>query len=102
MVTVSNPAAEAILGIAASGVVGKKVYDSIPNSRLHIINKTGISELSCRQVVGDSITISNRTPIMIDGQVKGAVAIFEDISALEKVTWELQKIKELKKRLQLV
>lgn len=102
VVTVFNPAAEGILGIAASTVVGKKVYESIPNSRLHIVNRTGIPELSCRQVVGDSITITNRTPIMIDGQVKGAVAIFEDISALEKVTWELQEIKELKERLQLV
>ena len=102
IITVFNPAAEGILGISASAVLGKKVYDSIPNSRLHIINKTGIAELSCRQVVGDSITITNRTPIMIDGQIKGAVAIFEDISALEKVTWELREIKELKERLQLV
>jgi len=102
VVTVFNPAAEDILGIAASAVVGKKVYDTIPNSRLHIVNQTGIPELSCRQIVGDSITITNRTPIMIDGQVRGAVAIFEDISALEKITWELQEIKELKERLQLV
>jgi len=102
IITVFNPAAEGILGISANTVLGKKVYDSIPNSRLHIINKTGIAELSCRQVVGDSITITNRTPIMIDGQIKGAVAIFEDISALEKVTWELREIKELKERLQLV
>ncbi|WP_378956991.1 sigma 54-interacting transcriptional regulator [Pelosinus sp. sgz500959] len=102
IITVFNPAAEEILGILASTVLGKKVYDSIPNSRLHIINKSGIAELACRQLVGDSVTITNRTPIMIDGQVKGAVAIFEDISALEKVTWELHEIKELKERLQLV
>lgn len=102
IITVFNPAAEGILGILASTVLGKKVYDSIPNSRLHIINKTGVAELACRQIVGESITITNRTPIMIDGQVKGAVAIFEDISALEKVTWELHEIKELKERLQLV
>jgi len=102
VVTIFNPAAEEILGIPASTVVGKKVYDTIPNSRMHIVNQTGIAELSCRQIVGDSVTITNRTPIMIDGQVKGAVAIFEDISALEKVTWELQEIKELKERLQLV
>lgn len=102
IVTVFNPAAEEILGISASTVVGKKVYDSIPSSRLHIINRTGNAELSCRQVVGDSVIITNSTPIIIDGQIKGAVAIFEDISALEKVTWELQGVKELKERLQLV
>ena len=102
IVTIFNPAAEAISGIKASTIIGKKVYDVISSSRLHIVNKTGIGELTCRQMVGTSMTITNRTPIMIDGQIKGAVAIFEDISALDKVTWELQEIKELKKRLQLI
>jgi phosphotransferase system HPr (HPr) family protein len=102
LVTIFNPAAEKILGIPAHVVVGKKVYDVIPNSRLHFVNKTGIPELACRQLIGASSTITNRTPIIIDGQVKGAVAIFEDISALEKVTWELQEIKELQERLQLI
>lgn len=102
VITIFNPAAEGISGISASRIIGKKVYDVIASSRLHIVNKTGIGELACRQLVGNSITITNRTPIMIDGQVKGAMAIFEDISALDKVTWELQEIKELKERLQLI
>ncbi len=102
VVTIFNPAAEEILGIPANAVIGKKVYDVIPNSRLHFVNKTGISELAYRQVIGSSSTITNRTPIIIDGQVKGAVAIFEDISALEKITGELQEVKELKGQLQLI
>jgi len=102
LVTIFNPAAAEILGIPASAVIGKKVYDVIPNSRLHLVNKSGIPELVCKQLIGNSSTITNRTPILIDGQIKGAVAIFEDISALEKVTWELQEIKELKERLQLI
>ena len=102
VITIFNPAAEEISGLLASTMIGKKVYDVISSSRLHIVNKTGVGELACRQRVGNSMTITNRTPIMIDGQIKGAVAIFEDISALDKVTGELQEIKELKKRLQLV
>ena len=102
VVTIFNPAAEEILGIPANAVVGKKVYDVIPNSRLHFVNKTGIPELAYRQIIGSSSTITNRTPIIIDGQIKGAVAIFEDISALEKITGELQEVKELKGQLQLI
>ncbi len=102
VVTIFNPAAEEILGIPANAVIGKKVYDVIPNSRLHFVNKTGIPELAYRQVIGSSSTITNRTPIIIDGQIKGAVAIFEDISALEKITGELQEVKELKGQLQLI
>jgi phosphotransferase system HPr (HPr) family protein len=102
IITVFNPAAEKISGITASRILGKKAYDIIPDSRLHIVNKTGIKELAWRQLVGTSMTITNRTPIVIDGQVKGTVAVFEDISALDKVTGELQEIKELKERLQLI
>lgn len=102
VITIFNPAAEEILSISAKDVIGKKVYDVIPNSRLHLVNKTGIAELAYRQVIGSSSTITNRTPIIIDGQVKGAVAIFEDISALEKITGELQAVKELKGQLQLI
>jgi phosphotransferase system HPr (HPr) family protein len=102
IITVYNPAAERLLGIPAAKVIGKKVYDCVPNTRLHIVRKTGESELGSRQLVGDSTTITNRTPIIIDGQVRGAMAIFEDISALEKVTWEFQEVKEMQERLQLI
>lgn len=102
VITVFNPAAEKILGLLTKEMVGKKVYDVIPGSRLHIVNRTRTPELACRQTIGNSVIITNRTPIVVDGQVKGAVAIFEDISALENVTWELREVKELKERLQLV
>lgn len=101
-ITVFNPAAERLLGIPARKIIGKKVYDVVPNTRLHIVSKTGKEELGYRQVIGHSTTITNRTPIVIDGQVRGAMAIFEDISALEKISWEFQEVKELQERLQLI
>lgn len=102
IVTVFNPAAERILGFRATQVVGKMAQEVIPGSRLHIVASSKKPELACRQVILNSIIITNRTPIIVDGQGKGAVAIFEDISTLEKVTGKLQEVKELKERLQLV
>lgn len=102
IVTVFNFAAENILGINAQEVIGKKVNDVIPNSRLHIVKKTKKSELMCKQLIGQSLILTNRTPILIDGQSKGAVATFEDISKFEKITGELKEVKELKERLQLI
>ena len=101
-ITVFNPAAARIMGVAASEVIGRKVYEAIPGSRLHIVNQTGQAELGQRQRTGASVTITNRTPLMIDGKVCGAVAVFEDISILERVSGELQAVKELKERLQLI
>ncbi|MZP29157.1 PAS domain S-box protein [Heliobacterium undosum] len=102
VVTVFNPAAERIMGMRASDVVGRKAAAAIPGSRMHIVAGTGQPELGRRQMIGEAVILTNRTPIVVDGQVKGAVAVFEDISALEKVTHELREVKELKERLQLV
>lgn len=102
IITVYNPAAERLLGIPAYKAIGQKVYDIVPNTRLHIVNRTGKGEIACRQMMGVSMTLTNRTPIIIDGEVRGATAIFEDISALEKVTWEFYEVKELQERLQLI
>ncbi len=56
----------------------------------------------CKQLIGSSLILTNRTPISIDGQPKGAVASFEDVSNFEKITGELKEVKELKERLQLI
>lgn len=102
VITVFNPAAERILGIAANQAIGNKAQDIIPGSRLHIVAQTLQPEIGCRQLIGARAIITNRTPIIVDKQGRGALAIFEDISVLEAVTDELKAVKELKERLQLV
>ena len=101
-ITVFNPAAERIMGIPAASVVGQKIYDAIPDTRLPVVNRTKVPELACRQVTNNAVIITNRTPIIVDGQSKGAVAVFEDISTIEKITGELRAVKELKERLHLI
>lgn len=102
IITIFNPAAERILGIPASVAIGETAQNIIPGSRLHIVAKTKEPELGCRQSIGALTILTNRTPIVADGQVRGAMAIFEDISVLEAVTGELKAVKELKERLQLI
>jgi len=102
IITFFNPAAERMLGVQAAEALGKPVYEVIADTRLHIINKTAVPELGCRQASGNSVIITNRTPILADGQPKGAVAIFEDISSLEKITDELRQVKELKEKQHLI
>ncbi|MFU0824660.1 MAG: PAS domain-containing protein [Clostridium sp.] len=102
IVTIFNPSAEKILGIQASDVIGKKVTDVLSSSRLDIVKNTKKEEIASRQVVGNRVILTNRSPILIDGKSKGAVAIFEDISNIEKVKGELKEVKELKERLQLI
>lgn len=102
VITIFNPAAERIMNIAAADAIGKSASEIIPGSRMHIVNKTMVPELACRQLIGNAIIVTNRTPIIVNGQAKGVVAIFEDISAMEKTTGELKEVKALKEKLQLV
>ncbi|QLY82313.1 HPr family phosphocarrier protein [Clostridium intestinale] len=102
IITIFNEEAERILGLSSGEVIGKDVDKVIYKSKLKEINKSGKSELMVREVINDRILLINRTPIMIDKISKGALAVFSDISNLEKVKNELKTVKELKERLQLI
>lgn len=102
IITVFNPMAEKITEIPAEKAIGKNAYSIIPEARLHIVRQTGKAEIGCRQLIGKSIVIINRNPILVNDEIKGAVAIFEDVSILEKTTGQLREVKELQERLQVI
>lgn len=102
IVTLCNPAAAKLLGVTTQELVGRKVQDAVPNTRMHIVRQTGAAELAARQKLGNATTVTNRTPIVIDGKICGVAAVFEDISALEKIKWEFYEVKEMQERLQLI
>ncbi len=101
-ISIFNEEAERILEISAGDAIGKKVYEVISFTNLHEINRTGKSELMVKEIINNRILLINRTPIIIDKKPKGALAVFNDISNLEKVKDELRTVKELKERLQLI
>ncbi|NWQ42433.1 sigma 54-interacting transcriptional regulator [Bacillus sp. EB106-08-02-XG196] len=61
------------LGTTVEKAVGKPVQDVIENSRMHIVAKTGQKELAALQPINGSDMIANRYPLIIDGELVGAV-----------------------------
>ncbi|MBM7854813.1 phosphotransferase system HPr (HPr) family protein [Desulfohalotomaculum tongense] len=102
VITVFNKSAERIMGIKAFEVIGRKADEVIPGSRLHIVMEKGEQELGYRQTIGRATIITNRTPIIVNGNVIGAVAVFQDISEIEQLAGELNEVKELKEKLHLI
>lgn len=102
IISIFNEEAERLLGISSGDAIGKKVYEIIEFTNLHEINRTGKSELMVKEIINNRILLINRTPIIIDKKPKGALAVFNDISKLEKVKDELKTVKDLKERLQLI
>ncbi|GAB6137239.1 sigma 54-interacting transcriptional regulator [Halanaerobaculum tunisiense] len=102
IITSFNPAAERITGLEANRVIGEQVTSVIPNSRLKKVLANGSSELGQRQMINQATIITNRTPILSAGQVVGAIAVFQDISTLERLSGELKEVKALQERLHLI
>ncbi|MDP4086536.1 MAG: sigma 54-interacting transcriptional regulator [Bacillota bacterium] len=61
------------LGTTVENSLYKHTSEVIENSRMHIVAKTGQKELAAVQPINGSEMIANRYPIIIDGEVVGAV-----------------------------
>jgi len=90
-----NQAACKILNVDRSSVIGKPVLDALPNSELINVIKDGKPQIGTKYSWGDTVVVSNHTPIIIDQKVVAAVSIFQDISDFEKVSHQLRTVQEL-------
>lgn len=99
IITSLNPAAERPTRSTKGDAVGRYLTDVIiPNGLLEVV-RSGIPEYGAKFQVGSRLYISNRTPIIKDGEVVGAVGVFQDVSEMEKVLQELQSVKQLNEEL---
>ncbi|WP_234881349.1 sigma-54 interaction domain-containing protein [Bacillus mycoides] len=98
LITYVNNEGGKLLGMSVEKLLNQRADLVIPHSRLHHVLQTGKEEISQKQVVGKQVIITNRTPIILNQNIVGAVALFQDISTVE----ELKRVKELKKQLELI
>lgn len=97
IISLYNRAAERILGIDREEALGRKAEEVIPNSRLHLVLRSGESELNQEQSLDKTRRIvTNRVPILEqDGQIIGAVAVFRDVTEVETLTNEITTLKDM-------
>lgn len=95
IIRIWNRAAERYTGLPRSDVLGSFINDAIPESHLFDIIRSKKCEYGIKIRVGDTSFITNRAPIISNGEVTGAVAVLYDTSELEKVTRELAYVKSL-------
>ena len=98
-VTLFNPAAQAITGMKAENVIGLPINEVIPNTGLMRVLKTGAAEMNQKVKIGNSQVLTKRSPIMKNGKIVGAVAVFQDLTELQQVASELEEVKDLKSTL---
>ena len=70
-----NQWAEMIIGLKVNTVIGCMVDDIIPGTRLSRVIETGIPEFNQHFKIGTTHVLTNRTPILKEKQIIGAIAV---------------------------
>jgi len=99
IINIFNRAAEEITGIKAKDIIGKKGDEWVPNFNLKDLLHSKREKLGLKHKIGKKWVITNKSPIIVDEVVVGGVVVFQDISQIEDLSWELHSVKELKEKL---
>jgi len=84
-----NKTAEEMLGLRSERVVGRSIGVIEPFSALKEVLERGKSRLNARVEVGFSTFMVGMSPVVEEGKVVGAVAVFQDVTEFCKMANEL-------------
>lgn len=73
--------------------LGQDVEAFVPNTRLKDVLETGIAEHDQEQDLNGLILLTNRVPIMVDGEIVGAIATFRDKTEIKQLAEQLTGIR---------
>ncbi|QXM07384.1 sigma 54-interacting transcriptional regulator [Crassaminicella indica] len=92
-IMVMNQRAEKLLDLKKEDIIGKHIHKIIPNCRLPIIVKTGKEELNRNVCINKRQYRMSMMPMILEGNVEGAMALFHDITNYRKMSKEMDKDK---------
>lgn len=84
-ISLVNPAAEKILGVAEGHLLGRPANEVLPGLALQHVQESGKARLGELHRAGNSLVVQNVVPVIADGEIVGAVATFQDAGHLQAV-----------------
>ncbi|MFZ5650118.1 MAG: sigma 54-interacting transcriptional regulator [Bacillota bacterium] len=94
-----NKAAAEFTGWDKNDAINKDIEQVIPETGLPDVTRTGQPVFGQKVNINGYKVVSNRSPIYEGDRLIGAVGVFQDISALETVSQELEHTQNLNKEL---
>jgi propionate catabolism regulator PrpR len=94
--TLINPMAERLLGVAAVDVQGRDVCDVVPNTRTLAVLRSGTPELSEVQEINGNTIVTSRVPIVAGGRTVGVVCTFSDADRIHQADNKLRRLMRAK------
>jgi PAS domain S-box-containing protein len=98
-VNIFNKAAQKITGVDSRQAYGMDVREIFNNSELKHILRSGQTQLMRRIHTVGKTFLSSRSPVVVDHEIIGAVALLHETSDLEKVVQELESTRQLNRQL---
>lgn len=86
-----NKTAEELLGLKFEHVIRKNINDIIPNSKLARVIETKTEEMNQRFSSNGRQFRVNRLPIINEGEIEGAISLFHDVTAYNKISKKLDE-----------
>lgn len=90
-VTIFNKSAEKILGIKQEDALFRNIKDVIPETLLPKVIETMKPQIGEIQNLGKNKIIVNRVPIIVDGEIKGAVSTFQDSEEISSYEHKIRR-----------
>ncbi len=88
-----NSTARKLLQVTSDDVVGHPVEEILPNTRLPEVLRSGKAEFDQEQVIHHTHILTNRVPLMVNGEVMGALASFRDMTEIQVMAEELTGVR---------
>jgi len=90
-VTVFNSAAEKLTGFSKQEALGKPINEIIPKTKLLSILDTVKPDIGDIQWLDNqTVVATNRVPVVVDGEVLGAVSTYQDITEVQKLEQKIR------------
>ncbi|MBC7336024.1 MAG: PAS domain-containing protein, partial [Clostridia bacterium] len=84
-----NRVAKRILALEEKAVVGARLKEVLPDSRLCEVLETGRARFGYKYKIGEKVIVANHVPMQINGW-RGAVSVFQDVSEIEQLSGQLE------------
>jgi sensor histidine kinase regulating citrate/malate metabolism len=95
-ITMLNHAALKLLSSDKSvqEVIGQPITSVLPNTRMLEVLESRQSQYDQEMIVGVSVVIANRVPVIHENNVVGVVSTFRNKTEIDRLTHELSKIRQ--------
>jgi len=90
-ITVFNRASEMLTGFSKQEALGKNITEIIPKTKLLSILDTVRPDIGDIQWLDNqTVVATNRVPVVVDGEVRGAVSTYQDITEVQKLEQKIR------------